>query len=201
MSRADAEELADTPADLAALIEQAQACDLCAATLPLGPRPIFRASITARLLIISQAPGTKAHLSGVPFNDPSGVRLRTWMGVDFETFYDQTRIGIMPMGFCYPGRQPNGGDAPPAPDCAPTWHERFLPLMPNLQTILLVGGYAQKRYCMVTNMTEAVRVFTHGQKFLALPHPSWRTIGWTQRNPWFEAEILPKLRAAVQRCL
>ncbi len=157
--------------------------------------------MTARLLIISQAPGTKAHNSGIPFNDPSGVRLRGWMGIDEPVFYDRARIAIMPMGFCYPGRLPNGGDAPPEPACAPAWHERFLALMPGISTILLVGGYAQARYLGTKNMTEAVKTFRHGERFLALPHPSWRTIGWAQKNPWFETETLPRLRAAVAACL
>ncbi len=181
--------------NLSVLSEEAAACTICAAHLPLGPRPIFRVSGTARLLIISQAPGTKAHLSGTPFNDPSGDRLRSWMGIDRATFYDATRIAIMPMGLCYPGRLPQGGDCPPRPECAPTWHDRFLALMPNLQLTLLIGTYALRRYLGPGSMTAHVRSFDAHPRYLALPHPSWRTLGWEARNPWFSTNILPRLRA------
>jgi uracil-DNA glycosylase len=149
-------------------------------------------------MVISQAPGTKVHLSGLPFDDASGDRLRDWMGITRETFYDPARLNFMPMGFCYPGRLPNGGDAPPRPECAPTWHDKFLNLVPQLELILLVGGYAQKRYLGKASMTEHVRAGAGG-KFMPLPHPSWRTSGWEKKNTWFGAEILPYLKSEVAR--
>jgi uracil-DNA glycosylase len=184
--------------DLAA---EARACTVCAAHLPLGPRPIFRVSATARLLIISQAPGTAAHNTHVPWNDASGDRLRGWLGIGRDDFYDTARLAIMPMGFCYPGRLPQGGDNPPRPECAPLWHHRFLPLMPAIELTLLIGGYAQAKYLGPGNMTENVRNFAAHPKYFALPHPSWRTIGWQQRNPWFATDVLPPLRAAVARLM
>jgi uracil-DNA glycosylase len=182
-------------------VEAARACTLCAPYLPLGPRPVLRVSATARLLIIGQAPGTKVHETGIPWNDASGDRLRGWMGVDCETFYDERRIAIMPMGFCYPGRNAAGGDNPPRPECAPLWHPILLPLMPNLQLTLLVGQYAQRRYLGRGSMTGHVRNYTENAAFLALPHPSWRTIGWETRNPWFQEKILPILREQTARIL
>ena len=185
---------------LDALLTEVRACDACAAHLPLGPRPVVRIDPRATLLIIGQAPGTKVHETGIPWNDPSGDRLRDWLQMDRETFYDGSRIAIMPMGFCYPGRAPNGGDNPPRPECAPLWHDLLRPFLPNVTLTLLVGGYAQKRYlgkAMSKTMTETVRnhaVHT-AQGFLPLPHPSWRTTGWQRKNPWFDAEVLPVLRA------
>jgi uracil-DNA glycosylase len=185
-------------AALDALAAEARGCTICAAHLPLGPRPTFRVSPTAKLLIISQAPGTKVHETGIPWNDASGDRLRAWLGMDRARFYDQSRIAIMPMGFCYPGRLPNGGDKPPRPECAPLWHERFLRLMPEIRLTLLIGGYAQTRYLGPgASMTARVRNFAAHPGYFALPHPSWRTIGWEARNPWFQSEVLPALRAAV----
>jgi uracil-DNA glycosylase len=179
---------------LESLAAQARACTLCGEKLPLGPRPVFRVSSTARLLIIGQAPGTKVHATGIPWNDASGDRLRSWMGIDRATFYDSARIAIMPMGFCYPGRLPQGGDAPPRPECAPLWHEKFLAQMPNIQLTLLIGAYAQNRYFGPGSMTEHVRRHADDPHFLALPHPSWRTLAWEARNPWFGEIILPRLR-------
>jgi uracil-DNA glycosylase len=185
-----------TPLD--ELTTAARGCTICAAVLPLGPRPVFRATPTAKLLVISQAPGTKVHASGLPFDDASGDRLRDWMSITSETFYDATKLNFMPMGFCYPGRLKNGGDAPPRPECAPAWHEKFLALLPQLELILLVGGYAQKRYLGKASMTENVRAGAGG-KFLPLPHPSWRTSGWEKQNPWFGEEVLPHLKSEVAR--
>ncbi len=184
--------------ELADLLTAARGCTLCAAVLPLGPRPVFRVSPSARLLVISQAPGTKVHGSGLPFDDASGDRLRGWMGIDRDMFYDEARMAFMPMGFCYPGRLPNGGDAPPRAECAPVWHERFLALLPRVELILLVGGYAQRRYLGPASMTAHVRAAKAG-RFMALPHPSWRTIGWEKQNPWFGGEILPRLKAEMAR--
>ncbi len=184
---------------LETLAEEARACTLCAAHLPLGPRPVFRVSETARLLIIGQAPGTKVHATGIPFNDASGDRLRGWMGIGREQFYDTARIAIMPMGFCYPGRFPQGGDLPPRPECAPTWHDRFLRLMPQIELVLLFGTYAQRRYLGPGSMTEHVRNHANHPRFMALPHPSWRTLSWEAKNPWFGMEILPRLREVTAR--
>ena len=186
---------------LDALWREVRGCTLCAADLPLGPRPVLRPSATARLLIVGQAPGTKVHESGIPWNDPSGDRLRDWMGICRETFYDRRRIAIMPMGFCYPGRLPKGGDAPPRPECAPHWHAALLALMPAVELTLLVGGYAQAHYLgsrRGRTLTETVaRWRDFLPEYLPTPHPSWRTRGWVARNPWFEAELLPDLRARV----
>jgi uracil-DNA glycosylase len=178
------------------LCAQARACRVCESHLPLPPRPVFRVSATARVLIIAQAPGTKAHETGLPFNDASGDRLRGWMGVDRETFYDSSRVAFLPMGFCYPGRLPTGGDAPPRPECAPLWHDKFFTLIPNIRIKLLVGGYALRRYLGKGTMTEHVR--NTGRKgIVALPHPSWRTTAWEARNTWFAQDVLPALRAAL----
>jgi uracil-DNA glycosylase len=163
---------------------------------------VFRISITARLLVASQAPGTKVHQSGMPFTDASGDRLRAWMGVTDEEFYDESRVAIVPMGFCYPGRLPNGGDAPPRPECAPLWRQRLLALMPQLELTLLVGSYAQTDALGPGRMTDRVRAWRKGlPRFLPLPHPSWRTGFWERQNPWFAEELLPELRRLVRRLL
>ena len=181
---------------------EARACTLCTAHLPLGPRPVFRVSTTARLLIIGQAPGTKVHTTGIPWNDPSGDRLRLWLNMDRETFYDEARIAILPMGFCYPGRLPNGGDSPPRPECAPQWHPSLLALMPNIRLTLLIGTYAQAHYLGKARMTDRVRDFTRTlPRYFPLPHPSWRTTGWERKNPWFTEQALPALRKAVATAL
>ncbi len=192
----------DPAALLADVAAAARDCRHCASTLPLGPRPVFRVSTTATLLIAGQAPGTKVHETGIPWNDPSGERLRRWLAMDAATFYDESRIAILPMGFCYPGRLPNGGDAPPRPECAPLWRNRLLAAMPSIRLTLLVGSYAQVHALGRGPMTNRVRNF---QAYLPdrfpLPHPSWRTTAWERRNPWFEAEALPALRAAVTASL
>ncbi len=180
---------------------EAVACRVCEAVLPLGPRPVFRVSATVRLLIISQAPSTKVHATGVPWNDASGDRLRGWLGLGREVFYDGARIGILPMGLCYPGRLPNGGDRPPRPECAPLWQQRFLALMPQVALTLLIGGYAQAHYLGRGSVEERVRRFDTYPGYFALPHPSWRTTGWEARNPWFVEEVLPALRRRVQELL
>ena len=180
----------------------ARACTLCAAQLPLGPRPTFRVSATARLLIVSQAPGTKVHETGIPFNDASGDRLRVWLGVDRDAFYDASRVALVPMGLCYPGRLPQGGDVPPMKICAPTWHPRLIPKMQAVRLTLLVGSYAIARVPGPGGMATHVRRFReHLPERLPLPHPSWRTIGWEAANPWFGAEVLPELRARVESLL
>lgn len=187
--------------DLAATLAAARACRICAAELPLGPRPVVRASATARLLIVGQAPGTKVHESGIPWNDPSGVRLRDWLAVGRELFYDERRVAIVPMGFCYPGRDAHGGDKPPRPECAPRWHPPLLAAMPKIELVLLVGAYAQRRYlgtAVKASMTETVKAWRdHLPCQLPLPHPSWRNTAWLKKNPWFERELLPVLRSRV----
>ena len=196
------EETLDNRGSLPRLLADIRACRLCADKLPLGPRPVLRAQRTARLLIIGQAPGTKVHASGIPWDDASGERLRAWMGVDRDTFYDESRIAIMPMGFCYPGRLPRGGDAPPRPECAPQWHGRVLAMLPRVELVLLVGSYAQAHYLEVLRkptLTETVRNWLeYAPDYLPLPHPSFRNTAWLRRNPWFEAEVLPQLRKRVR---
>ncbi len=191
-----------TERELDRVLRDARACRVCAADLPLGPRPVVRARATARLLIVGQAPGTRVHESGVPFSDPSGDRLRAWLGIDREAFYDRNRVAIVPMGLCYPGRDSRGGDKPPRPECAPLWHPPLLALLPAVELTLLVGLYAQRRYLNARrrrNLTETVRAWAdYGPAYLPLPHPSWRNTGWLKRNPWFEAELVPELRARVR---
>jgi uracil-DNA glycosylase len=192
---------------LARLLREVLACRHCEAHLPLGPRPVLHISTTARVLIASQAPGTKVHEAGISFWDASGDRLRAWLGVDKTLFYDAARIAILPMGLCYPGRLPNGGDAPPRPECAPKWRSRILAAMPALRLTLLVGTYAQQEAARLENwpkssMTDRVRAYKdYLPRYFPLPHPSWRTGGWERRNPWFAAEVLPALRHAVQGAL
>jgi uracil-DNA glycosylase len=187
------------------LLTEIRACQICAAHLPLGPRPVLQASATARLLIVSQAPGRKVHMSGVPFDDVSGERLREWMGIDRDTFYDARRVAIVPMGFCFPGSK-NGGDLPPRPECAVTWHPRLLPLLKHVQLTLLIGQYAQTGMLGVprgTKLTDTVHAWRSylPQGKLPLPHPSPRNRPWVMHNLWFEAELLPVLRARVAAAL
>ncbi len=183
-------------------LRAARACTLCTAHLPLGPRPIVRAKAAARLLIIGQAPGTRVHESGVPWDDRSGDRLRDWLQVDHDTFYDESRIAIMPMGFCYPGVDARGGDKPPRPECAPTWHPALLAGLPNIALTLLVGQYAQAKYLgklRQKNLSDTVRAWAdYAPHYIPLPHPSWRNTAWLKKNPWFEADLLPVLRERVR---
>ncbi len=175
--------------------------------LPLGPRPVLHISSTARLLIASQAPGTKVHHAGISFWDASGDRLRSWLGMEKSLFYDAAQVAILPMGMCYPGRLPNGGDAPPRPECAPLWRARVLNAMPALRLTLLVGSYAQAEAARregwpKASMTERVQDFRrYLPRYFPLPHPSWRTGAWQRRNPWFDTEVLPALRMAVRQAL
>lgn len=193
-----------------ALLKEVRACTVCADSLPLGPRPVVRMQRSARLLIIGQAPGTRVHASGLPWNDRSGDVLRGWLQMDRDAFYDETRIAIMPMGFCYPGVNPKGGDNPPRSECAPRWHERLLKQLPKIELTLLVGGYAQKHYlahylgaAAQKTMTDTVQTFRAYLKdgYFPLPHPSWRNLAWQKRNPWFAEDVLPALRRAVGRAL
>lgn len=183
------------------LLAEIDACRACSGVLPLGPRPVLQLSPTARILVASQAPGTKVHQSGVPFSDPSGERLRQWMGVSDAEFYDASRIAIVPMGLCYPGRT-ESGDAPPRPECAPLWRTRIMSQLQELRLTLLVGSHAQVDRLGRGAMTERVRNFRdHLPAVFPLPHPSWRSQVWMKRHPWFEDEVIPALRAAVREAL
>lgn len=176
------------------------ACRHCARHLELGPRPVVQIGVEAKVLIIGQAPGRKVHESGVPWDDDSGKRLRDWTGIASASFYDPTRVALVPMGFCYPGEGVSG-DLPPRPECAPLWHERVLAVLPADRLTLLVGTYAHAAYAgegAAKSLTERVRQGATDPRMFFLPHPSWRVVGWMKRNPWFEAETLPRLRAAVR---
>ncbi len=186
------------------LYAEIRACKACT-DLPLGPRPVVRGRVSARLLIVSQAPGTKVHETGLSFNDRSGDRLRQWLGIERETFYDETRIAIVGMGFCYPGRDSKGGDLPPRRECAPLWHERVMGKLDKIELTLLVGSYAIDYYLGAQakrRMTETVASWRdYLPRFLPLPHPSWRTTLFEKNNPWFEAELLPFLRRRVKELI
>ncbi|SFU17525.1 Uracil-DNA glycosylase [Algoriphagus locisalis] len=186
------------------LVVEAQSCTLCEKFLPLGPRPVFSIHPKSKILVIGQAPGTKVHATGIPWNDPSGEELRRWMGVKPELFYNPEIFGIMPMGFCYPGRG-SGGDMPPRPECALTWHERMRAEMPDVQLTLLIGQYAQKYYLGArkkATLTETVSAFEeYLPEYLPLVHPSPRNRMWQRRNPWFEACVVPGLREWVHKLL
>ena len=192
------------PHDAAALRTEISACTFCAPHLPLGPRPITQFSASARVLIIGQAPGTRVHASGIPWQDDSGDRLRKWTGIDRDEFYDPAKVALVPMGFCYPGKAA-GGDAPPRPECAPRWHDRILELLPADRLTLLVGSYAQQHYLprdAGKTLVDRVRGFDRfAPAVFPTPHPSWRSVGWQKRHPWFEAELLPRLRAAIRHQL
>ena len=178
------------------LLARVRDCRHCEADLPLGANPVLRASTTARLLIVGQAPGTRVHATGIPWNDPSGDRLREWLQLDRETFYDEARIAIVPMGFCYPGRG-RSGDLPPRPECAALWHEQLIQLMPALELVLLVGSYAQNHYLGKSRETLTQRVQRWREfapRYVPTPHPSPRNTLWLRRNPWFEAEVVPAIR-------
>ena len=189
--------------ELDVLLSRIRRCQICEDYLPLGPRPVLRAKKSARLLIVGQAPGTKVHASGTPWDDPSGDRLRHWLGIDKDKFYDQSKIAIVPVGFCYPGRLPKGGDRPPRPECAPLWHPPLMRLLLNVELTVLAGAYAQKQFLgkrRGKSLTETVQAWRmYCPDFIPLPHPSWRTVGWQERNPWFDSEVLPDLRRRVRR--
>ncbi len=182
---------------LSRLLREVRACKVCAQHLPNPPRPVLRAATSASILIVGQAPGRRVHETGIPWNDPSGDRLRNWMGVERDTFYDEQRIAIIPTGMCYPGTG-SGGDLPPRPECAPLWHTRLRAALPNIRLTLLIGSYAQAYYLgkrAHKNLTETVRNYReYLPEFLPLPHPSPRNQLWLKRNPWFAEEVLPELR-------
>ncbi len=195
------------------LQEDIAACRICRDTpkygtpLPHEPRPVCVLSRTAGVLISGQAPGTRVHASGVPFNDPSGDRLRTWMNVDRDTFYDPEKIAIVPMGFCFPGLDSKGGDLPPRRECREQWHDRIMQELPQIQLLLVIGQYAHayhlgKRRQKTLTGTVAdwrrIRDQSDGRRIYALPHPSWRNNAWLKKNPWFETDLLPELRADVK---
>jgi uracil-DNA glycosylase len=186
------------------LLEEVRACTVCADALPAGPRPVVQFSARSRIVIIGQAPGSRVHESGVPWDDRSGARLRDWTGLGERDFYDPAKVALVPMGFCYPGAGASG-DLPPRRECAPLWHDRILSNLKAKRLILLVGSYAQARYlpqARKRTMGEVVRHFAaHGPVYFPLPHPSWRSGIWMQRNPWFESDVLPALRAAVRKAL
>ena len=188
------------PNALDLVLRDIRACRLCA-DLPLGPRPVLRASETARLAICAQAPGTRVHATGLPFNDPSGDRLRAWLGIGRDVFYDETRIAIVPMGFCYPGRDPRGGDLPPRPQCAAAWHDRLKPHLDACALKLVIGQYALAYHlggAAKGSLTETVRAWRdYLPGVIPLPHPSPRNRIWLKRNPWFEAEVVPYLKIRV----
>lgn len=187
-------------AKLQRLLREVRACAVCAAQLPFPPRPILRATSTARLMIVGQAPGSRVQATGIPWNDPSGDRLRQWLNVSREEFYDESRIAIIPTGFCYPGKGANG-DLPPRPECAPLWHPRLRAALPKIRLTLLIGSHAQAYYLgqrAKPSLAETVQAGAEYEpQFLPLPHPSPRNLRWFKAHPWFEAEVVPELRMRV----
>ncbi|HDY7886568.1 uracil-DNA glycosylase family protein [Vibrio vulnificus] len=185
------------------LLNQIRACQVCASALPLGANPVVQAHSEAKILIIGQAPGTKVHHSSIPWNDASGNRLRAWLDIEKQTFYDPKQIAIMPMGFCYPGRG-QSGDLPPRKECAPLWHEALLKHLRNIELTLLIGQYAQNRYLSnkPKTLTETVQNWQAWlPDYLPLPHPSPRNTLWLRKNPWFEEQTVPYLRQQVHQLL
>lgn len=188
------------PLALPALLKKVRACEVCKEHLPLGCRPVLQASPEARILIVGQAPGARVHASGIPWDDASGTRLRSWMGIANATFYDESKIAIIPMGYCYPGRGLSG-DLPPRKECAELWLDQLLFALPNIELTLLIGLYAQRHFlknrCKPT-LTETVRNWQeYAPRYISLPHPSPRNTPWFQRHAWFEQELLPELRIRV----
>lgn len=204
--------------NFAALVEAIGACRICVErpdgpALPHEPRPVVRVSATARLLVAGQAPGLRVHRSGLPFDDPSGERLRAWMGVDAATFYDVSRVGVAAMGFCFPGYDKAGGDLPPRRECRRHWHDSLFAALPRVETILAIGRYAQDYHlgrlgsgrpkgASVSDTVARWREFADLRpRVIPLPHPSWRNSAWLKRNPWFETELLPELRSEIARLI
>ncbi len=185
------------------LLAEVRACTICAEALPFGPRPVVQMSRSSRLLIAAQAPGRRVHESGVPFDDPSGERLRDWMGVTREQFYDNRLVAILPMGFCYPGTG-RSGDLPPRPECAPAWREPLLAQLKNVELTIVLGRYALAYHLPRAgkSVTETVLAWQeHWPHVVPLPHPSPRNQAWFKRNPWFQSELIPKLRRRVRKLL
>lgn len=205
-------------AALATLVADIRACRLCRdaptarTPLPHEPRPVLQVSATARLCLAGQAPGTRVHASGRPFTDPSGDRLRSWLGIGNEVFYDASRVAVVPMGFCFPGLDAHGGDLPPRPECRATWHDRLFALLPDVRLVLAIGHYSQRYHILAAadHVTATVADWRsilarsragNGAAVLPVPHPSWRNNAWLKRNPWFEAELVPALRSEVAALL
>jgi uracil-DNA glycosylase len=190
---------------LAEVIADISTCRACAGELPHEPRPVTRVFPETRLLICGQAPGRRVHESGLPFTDPSGDRLRGWLGVGYDDFYADRRIGVAAMAFCFPGTNPKGGDFPPPPRCAQLWRPRLLAELPNVELTLLVGGYAQKwalGESVRPTLADTVAAWReYLPRYLPMPHPSWRNTAWLKRNPWFEDEVVPYLRGRVAAIL
>ena len=185
---------------LTPLLAEVRACRLCEPHLPHGPRPVVQAGAEAKLLIVGQAPGRRVHETGIPWNDPSGDRLREWLGLSRDLFYDERLVAIVPTAFCYPGKG-KSGDLPPRPECAPAWHARLLAAMPEVELTLLVGRYAQECYLREnakSTLTDTVAAYAqYLPRYLPLPHPSPRNQAWWKANPWFERDVLPELRRRV----
>jgi uracil-DNA glycosylase len=190
--------------ELAKLVKEIRSCTLCKEHLLLGPRPIIQVSSSAKILIVGQAPGSRVHETGIPFNDPSGDRLREWMGIDKEDFYDDKKIALIPMGFCFPGTG-KSGDLPPRPECADTWRVKLLQQLPNIKLTIIIGQYAQEWHLDEGNkesLTDTVRAWKeYWPKAIPLPHPSPRNNIWLKKNHWFEDEVLPVLRRNVKAVL
>ena len=186
------------------LAQEIRACTLCSANLPLGPRPIIQVSNSAKILIVGQAPGSRVHETGIPFDDPSGNRLREWMGIDKSVFYDELKLAIVPMGFCFPGTG-KPGDLPPRPECAVTWRKKLLNELPQISLTLVIGQYAQAWHLgqlAKENLTETVKAWKEfGPKIIPLPHPSPRNNIWLKKNPWFVQEVLPRLQSEIKSLL
>ena len=189
---------------LASLEKEIRACTLCTDHLPLGPRPVIQVSTSASILIVGQAPGSRVHETGVPFDDPSGDRLRDWLGIDKDVFYDKSKIALVPMGFCFPGTG-KSGDLPPRPECADTWRVKLLEQLPNIKLTIVVGQYAQAWHLDKVNkenLTETVRAWKeYWPRAIPLPHPSPRNNIWLKKNSWFEGDVLPSLKKRIRALL
>ncbi|OGA38667.1 MAG: uracil-DNA glycosylase [Betaproteobacteria bacterium RIFCSPLOWO2_12_FULL_68_19] len=187
-----------------AVVAEARACVACRRELPHAPRPVFHVGAAARLLIVGQAPGRRVHETGIPWNDPSGEALREWLAMDRATFYDSSRIAIVPAGLCYPGTV-GGSDLPPRPECAPRWQPRFRAALPGTSLTLLIGIYAQAYWLGARRkktLSETVGAYRdYLPEFFPLPHPSWRNRAWLKKNPWFADQVIPELRQRVKRCI
>ncbi len=195
----------DQRAALVDLLADIRACRVCAAHFDHEPRPVVRVDPRARIVVSGQAPGIRVHEVGAPFVDPSGERLRDWMGVDETAFYDPAKVAVIPAGFCFPGYTTGGADKPPRPECAPLWHQRLYALLPRVELIILAGAYGQRAYLgkrAKPSMTETVATWRDYAPLVApTPHPSWRNNAWMKKHPWFEAELVPDLRARVANAL
>ena len=199
----DVEHHTNSMPSLSTLLKTVRACDLCKSHLPMGPRPILQAAVSARILIAGQAPGRKVHESGVPFDDASGDRLRLWLGMSQDEFYDPQQVAILPMGFCYPGTG-HSGDLPPRKECAPAWRNELLSLLKNIKLTLVIGQYAMQFHLPKASggVTEVVLAWRdHWPGVIPLPHPSPRNNIWLKRNAWFEEDLVPRLQARVRSVL